>query len=215
VRFSQPERRSARKKTNMKLELPPGPFKAYLFDCDGTIADSMPLHYRAWSKALAEWNSEFSEDAFYAWGGMSVAEIISTLNEKHGLKMPVAEVARRKEELYFEILPQLTAVPEVLEHIEARHWQIPFAVVSGSTRDSVTASLKALKLLDKFETLVCAGDYQKCKPDPEPFLTAAHRLGVAPGDCLVFEDSDMGIQAATAAGMASVKIPQTLPKSIV
>ena len=200
---------------DMKLKLPPGPFKAYLFDCDGTIADSMPLHYRAWSKALAEWNCEFSEDVFYAWGGMSVAEIISTLNEKYGLKMPVADVARRKEELYFEILPQLTAVPEVLEHIEGRHGQLPFAVVSGSTRASVTASLTALKLLDKFETLVCAGDYQKCKPDPEPFLTAAQRLGVSPESCLVFEDSDMGIQAATAAGMAAVKIPQPLSKSSV
>jgi beta-phosphoglucomutase-like phosphatase (HAD superfamily) len=196
-------------KNRMKLKLPPGPFKAYLFDCDGTIADSMPLHYVAWRKALAEWNCEFTEDLFYAWGGMSVAEIITTLNRERRLHMPVADVARRKEALYFENLSQLRAVPEVLEHIEASHGQIPFAVVSGSTRDSVTASLEALKLLDKFNTLVCAGDYRKSKPDPEPFLVAANRLGVLPKDCLVFEDSDMGIQAATAAGMASVKIPQS------
>jgi HAD superfamily hydrolase (TIGR01509 family) len=137
---------------------------------------------------------------------MSVAEIISTLNEQHGLAMPVADVARRKEELYFENLPQLRAVPEVLEHIEASYGRIPFAVVSGSTRESVTASLTALHLLDKFETLVCAGDYVKSKPDPEPFLIAARRLGVAPEECLVFEDADMGIEAATAAGMASVKV---------
>jgi HAD superfamily hydrolase (TIGR01509 family) len=192
----------------MRLELPPGVFKAYLFDCDGTVADSMPLHYVAWSRALSEWNCEFSEELFYAWGGMPVAEIISTLNEKRGLHMPVESVARRKEELYFEILPQLKAVPEVLEHIEASYGRIPFAVVSGSTRDSVTASLEALKILDRFETLVCAGDYLRSKPDPEPFLVAAARLGVAPEDCLVFEDTDMGIQAAAAAGMASVKIPQ-------
>jgi HAD superfamily hydrolase (TIGR01509 family) len=120
----------------------------------------------------------------------------------------VEEVQRRKEELYFEILPQLKAVPEVLEVIEASYGQIPFAVVSGSTRDSVTRSLEAVGLLDKFETLVCAGDYTKSKPDPEPFLIAAERLGVAPKDCLVFEDTEMGIQAATAAGMASVKILQ-------
>jgi HAD superfamily hydrolase (TIGR01509 family) len=81
-------------------------------------------------------------------------------------------------------------------------------VVSGSTRDSVTKSLEALGILDRFETLVCAGDYTKSKPDPEPFLIAAERLGVAPGDCLVFEDTEMGIQAATAAGMASVKVLQ-------
>jgi HAD superfamily hydrolase (TIGR01509 family) len=192
----------------MKLKLPTGSFKAYLFDCDGTIADSMPLHYTAWSKALSEWNCEFSEDLFYAWGGMSVAQIIHTLNENHGLNMPVENVSRRKEQFYLEILPQLRAVPEVLEHIEADYGRIPFAVVSGSTRESVTASLQALKILDKFDTLVCAGDYQSSKPDPEPFLVAAKRLGVAPKDCLVFEDADMGIQAATAAGMTSVKIPQ-------
>ena len=197
----------------MRLELPPGVFKAYLFDCDGTVADSMPLHYVAWSRALSEWDCEFSEKLFYAWGGMPVAEIISTLNEERGLHMPVESVARRKEELYFEILPQLKAVPEVLEHIEASYGRIPFAVVSGSTRDSVTASLQALKLLDKFETLVCAGDYRRSKPDPEPFLVAAARLGVAPEHCLVFEDTDMGIQAATAAGMASVKIPQPWKRS--
>jgi HAD superfamily hydrolase (TIGR01509 family) len=191
----------------MKLNLPAGLFKAYLFDCDGTIADSMPLHYRAWKKALAEWNCEFDEKLFYAWGGMPVAEIISTLNERDRLTMPVEAVAHRKEELYFELLPQLKAVPDVLEHIEAGHVNIPFAVVSGSTRASVTASLVALNLLDRFDTLVCAGDYTKSKPDPEAFLLAAARLGVGPEFCLVFEDTEMGIQAAKAAGMASVKVP--------
>jgi beta-phosphoglucomutase family hydrolase len=197
----------------MRLKLPAGSFKAYLFDCDGTIADSMPLHYVAWKRALAEWNCEFSEDLFYRWGGLSVARIITQLNEERGLNMPVEDVSRRKEELYFESLPQLKAVSEVLEHIEASHGRIPLAVVSGSTRDSVTASLEVLKILDRFDTLVCAGDYQKSKPDPEPFLIAAERLGVTPEDCLVFEDSDMGIQAATAAGMASVKIPQSWPRT--
>src|ERR1700741_4958666 len=125
----------------MKLKLPEGQFKAYLFDCDGTIADSLPLHYIAWKKTLGEWGCDFDEDTFYAWGCMSVAKIISTLNERLGLKMPVAEVEHRKESLYYELLPQLTAVPEVLEHIEEKYGQIPFAVVSGSTRESVTASL--------------------------------------------------------------------------
>jgi HAD superfamily hydrolase (TIGR01509 family) len=191
----------------MKLKLPEGRFGAYLFDCDGTIADSMPLHYKAWKKALGEWNCNFEEDIFYAWGGMPVAEIISTLNKKEGLDMPVEAVAHRKEALYYELLPQLQAVPDVLEHIEAGHGRIPFAVVSGSTRESVTASLLALNLLNHFDTMVCAGDYAKSKPDPEAFLLAAARLGVAPELCLVFEDTEMGIQAAKAAGMASVKVP--------
>jgi HAD superfamily hydrolase (TIGR01509 family) len=191
----------------MKLKLPPGSFKAYLFDCDGTIADSMPLHYIAWQKVLGEWNCELKEELFYAWGGMPIAEIISTLNERNRLSMPVAAVCRRKEDLYFELLPQLKVVPDVLEHIEAEHGRIPFAVVSGGTRESVTASLVALKLLDRFDTLVCAGDYKKGKPAPEAFLLGAARLGVAPEACLVFEDTEMGIQAANAAGMASVKVP--------
>jgi HAD superfamily hydrolase (TIGR01509 family) len=191
----------------MKLKLPDGSFKAYLFDCDGTIADSMPLHYRAWKQALGEWQCEFDEKLFYSWGGMPVAEIISTLNERHGLNMPVEILASRKESLYFELLPELKAVPEVLEHIEAERGRIPFAVVSGSTRESVTASLVSLKLLDRFDTMVCAGEYTKSKPDPEAFLLAAARLGAAPEDCLVFEDTQMGIQAATSAGMASVRVP--------
>jgi HAD superfamily hydrolase (TIGR01509 family) len=192
----------------MKLTLPAGDFLAYLFDCDGTIADSMPLHYVAWKKALGEWGCEFPEDLFYSWGGMPVREIISTLNQRHGLAMPVDEVAHRKEALYYELLPKLTAVPEVLEEIESAHGRIPFAVVSGSTRESVIKSLDAMRLLDKFDVMVCAGEYSKAKPDPEPFLTAAKKLGVAPERCLVFEDTDMGIQAAKAAGMAWVRILQ-------
>ena len=120
--------------------------------------------------------------------------------------MDVESVAVRKENLYYECLPRLTAVPEVLEVIESEHGRIPFAVVSGSTRESVRASLESLKLLDKFQTLVCAGDYQRSKPDPEGFLLAAEGLGVDPKNCLVFEDMAMGIEAATAAGMASVKV---------
>jgi HAD superfamily hydrolase (TIGR01509 family) len=191
----------------MKLKLPDGSFGAYLFDCDGTIADSMPLHYIAWRKALGEWNCEFDEKLFYAWGGMPIAEIVATLNVRDGLNMPVEIVSERKESIYYELLPRLKVVPEVLEHIEAQHGRIPFAVVSGSTKESVTASLASLKLLDRFDAMVCAGDYKRSKPDPEPFLLAATRLGVAPNACLVFEDTEMGIQAATAAGMASVRVP--------
>src|ERR1700728_4821040 len=102
----------------MKLQLPQGPFQAYLFDCDGTIADSMPLHYVAWKKALAEWGCAFPEDIFYAWGGMPAAEIVATLGAQQGIAMPSEEVAHRKELLYYDLLPQLQAVPEVLEQID-------------------------------------------------------------------------------------------------
>jgi len=167
----------------------------------------MPLHYMAWKTALGEWGCEFSEERFYAWGGFPVEKVITLLNGEQGLKMPVTEVGRRKEALYYELLPQLKAVPEVVEHIEAQYGRIPFAVVSGSTRESVTASLRTIGLLERFAALVCAEDYKKSKPDPEGFLMAAARLGISPADCLVFEDTDFGIDAARAAGMQSVKVP--------
>jgi HAD superfamily hydrolase (TIGR01509 family) len=197
----------------MKLKMPEGAFRAYLFDCDGTIADSMPLHYIAWKKALGEWGCAFDESLFYEWGGKPVHEIISTLNQMRGLAMPVALVAERKEALYYEQLPNLTAVPEVLEQIEAQYGLIPMAVVSGSSRESVLNSLSALGLLDKFVTIVGAEDYERSKPAPDAYLVAAERLGMAPEDCLVFEDTTLGIQAATSAGMASVLVPSPLERS--
>lgn len=193
----------------MKLTPPAGNFRAYLFDCDGTIVDSMPLHYNAWKSALAEWNCAFDEGLFYSWGGRPVREIICALNRQNALDMPVDAVAARKESLYLAQLPQLRAIPEVVEHIDAQYGRIPLAVVSGSRRESVVGSLGTLKLLDKFQTLVCAEDYKNGKPAPDGFLLAAERLGVPPNECLVFEDTDLGIEAATAAGMASVRVPQT------
>jgi beta-phosphoglucomutase family hydrolase len=193
----------------MTLTLPPGDFKAYLFDCDGTIVDSMPLHYIAWKEALAEYGvTDFSEELFYALGGLPVAAVVRQLSERDGLVIPVDAFADRKESLYYNLIHQLKAVPEVLEEIHRTHGTIPFAVVSGSTRESVERSLNALGILHLFDTLVCAGDYTHGKPDPEPFLLAARRLNVPPSSCLVFEDADAGIQAAEAAGMATVRILQ-------
>ena len=197
----------------MKLPIPAGAFAAYLFDCDGTIVDSMPLHYIAWKTTLAEYGCPFPEELFYAWGGKPVDEIISTLNAMHGLAMPVEEVGTRKENLYFSLLPQLKAIPEVVEHIDAQYGRIPFAVVSGGRRESVIRSLTTVNLLEKFETIVGAEDYIHSKPAPDAFLLAAERLGVPSADCLVFEDTQLGIQAAAAAGMASVLVPSPLERA--
>jgi HAD superfamily hydrolase (TIGR01509 family) len=193
----------------MTLTLPEGSFAAYLFDCDGTIVDSMPLHYVAWTKALAEFGcTDFTENFFYSMGGVPIAGVVDAINRRDGYSIPAAAFSARYDELYFEMLPTLQAVPEVLAEIHSTHGDIPFAVVSGSTRESVTKSLTALGILDLFDTLVCAGDYAHGKPAPDPFLLAALRLGVAPEKCLVFEDAEAGIQSAMAAGMAWVRILQ-------
>ena len=193
----------------MTLTIPAGDFRAYLFDCDGTVVDSMPLHYKAWKRALADYGCPYPEDLFYAWGGKPVRKIIADLNQMHGLHMPVDELAARKESYYHEQLHELQAIPAVLEHVLAQYGRIPLAVVSGSRRNSVIGSLTAIGTLDKFQTLVCAEDYVHGKPAPDCFLLAAERLNIAPVHCLVFEDTELGIEAATAAGMASVRVPQT------
>ena len=196
----------------MKLTVPEGDFKAYLFDCDGTVADSMPLHYIAWKKALDEWNCPFDEELFYQFGGVPPVEMVARLNRMHGLAMPVVEVADRKENYYYDQLAELKPVPEVIEHVEAMFGKIPFGVVSGSTRESVVNSLTTIGMLDRFQTIVASEDYKRSKPAPDAFLLAAERLGVAPEDCLVFEDADIGIEAARAAGMAAVRVPNPLER---
>jgi HAD superfamily hydrolase (TIGR01509 family) len=196
----------------MKLTIPPGDFRAYLFDCDGTIVDSMPLHYIAWKKALGEWNCEFDEELFYAWGGKPPVEIIAALNQMNGLEMPVEAVAERKEDLYFKQLPQLKPVPEVLEIIKAQRGRIPFAVVSGSTRESIVKSLTVVHMLDWFPVIVGFEDYARSKPAPDVFLAGAERLGVPPEKCLVFEDASIGIEGAIAAGMVAVRVPNPLER---
>lgn len=191
----------------MKLEIPAGEFSAYLFDCDGTIVDSMPLHFTAWTSVLAEEGCPFPEEQFYAFGGIPPLKIVELLNEEHGLRMDPASVAERKENFYYAGLHELEAVHEVVEVIEAAHGSIPFAVVSGSSRESVERSLTRLDLLNKFPVRVCAEDYTHGKPAPECYLKAAALLGVEPSRCLVFEDTEMGIEAAKAAGMQWVRVP--------
>ncbi len=128
--------------------------------------------------------------------------------------MPVEELAEHKENFYYEQLPHLQPVPEVLEHIEAQYGKIPFAIVSGSSRESVIKSLTTIGLLDRFDVLVGSDDYANSKPAPDAYLLAAAHLGIAPKDCLVFEDTEIGIRAATAAGMASVKIASPLERRL-
>ena len=190
------------------LTLPPGPHAAYLFDLDGTVADSMPLHYLSWSEAVAEHGGTFPEALFYQMGGIPLLRTVELLNERYGTAMIPAEVVRRKESLYLDRLTHLKPVASVLAIIEAHSGKIPFAIVSGSPRASIHATLARLGLAHHFPVIVGAEDYVHGKPHPEPFLTAAALLGVEPGACLIFEDADAGITSAIAAGMAYVRIPQ-------
>jgi beta-phosphoglucomutase family hydrolase len=191
----------------MRLDLPAQPFQGYIFDCDGTIADTMPLHFRAWTRAMKEFGGTFPKDLFYSWGGIPTFKIVEQLNEKFGTTMDAELVPRVKEEYFVELIPEVQPIESVVALVKQFHGTAPMAIASGGHRAIVIQTLDALGLTHYFDTIVGAEDVEHGKPAPDPFLEAAKRLGVEPSACLVFEDSPTGIEAAKAAGMQYVLIP--------
>lgn len=191
------------------LALPEGDFRAYLFDMDGTIADTMPLHFEAWTKSVEEAGGTFPKTLFYELAGVPIVQVVERLNQTFGYSLDPVVVAHRKETLYLEMLDRVKPIASVLDHVHLQHGRLPMAVVSGSPRDSIVRTLNAIGILDRFDTIVGSEDYTHGKPHPEPFLVAAERLGVEPQYCLVFEDADAGIRSAEAAGMKWVHVTVT------
>ncbi|MGH8045722.1 MAG: HAD family hydrolase [Chthoniobacterales bacterium] len=198
----------------MRLDLPAQPFKGYIFDCDGTIADTMPLHFRAWTRAMKEFGGTFPEDLFYSWGGIPTFKIVEQLNAKYGTHMDAEVVPRVKEQYFVELIPEVLPIGPVVALVKQFHGTAPMAVASGGHREIVIKTLDALGLTQFFDAIVGAEDVQHGKPAPDPFLEAARRLNVEPTACLVFEDSPTGIEAAKAAGMQYVLIPSPAMASL-
>jgi len=191
----------------MQVTWPQRDYAAYIFDCDGTLADTMPLHYRAWIRALRERGADFPEDLFYQWGGKPTMKIVEELNALFGYSLTPAEVTHIKEQYYLQILDEVRPMEKVVEFARLQHGRVPLAVASGGHRDIVMAALEVIGILDVFDFVIGAEDYEHGKPAPDPFLLAARRLGVPPEECLVFEDTENGAKAAIAAGMDYVIVP--------
>jgi HAD superfamily hydrolase (TIGR01509 family) len=187
--------------------LPPGEFAGYIFDCDGTLADTMPTHYKAWLTALGEHAETFPEAMFYEMGGVPTARIVEVLNERHGYNLPVRETVERKEAIFLDLSQEIAAIEPVVALARQFSGKKPLAVASGGHRRIVMNTLRALGIVELFQAIVCSEDYKLGKPAPDPFLEAAKRLGVEPSKCLVFEDTSTGIAAAKAAGMQYVLVP--------
>lgn len=189
------------------LLLPDQPFAGYIFDCDGTIADTMPLHFQAWDRAMKELGGVFPEDLFYAWGGKPTLQIVEELNAMYNLTLDPNRTVDIKERYYHDLIPQVLPIEPVVRLVKQFHGMAPMAVASGGYREIVIATLRALDLEHYFDAIVGAEDVPRGKPHPDPFLEAARRLGVEPSQCLVFEDSPLGIEAAQRAGMLAVLVP--------
>lgn len=194
----------------MTLTIPPGDFDAFIFDCDGTLIDSMPLHLEAWRAALNDHGfppADFTDKMHHDLAGMPGPAIVRLMNEQFGTALPPEAVEAAKLEWYLAHHHAIRPVDAVVEIANAHRGRKPMAVASGSDAEIVRQGLEAIGILDWFQTIVTPADVARGKPAPDMFLLAAERLGVKPERCLVFEDGLLGIKAADAAGMAHVFVP--------
>lgn len=167
----------------------------------------MPLHFKAYQAALGEELAPYlTEDVFYELAGIPAAPFLEIVRKQNNLEFDPEAVADHKEKLFGEILHEVKAIAAVEEVIRDYHEVMPMAVASGGTRENITRTLEILGLLPYFEVIVSADDVEHGKPSPDIFLEAARRIGIEPAHCLVFEDGDMGIKAAQAAGMEYVDV---------
>jgi len=189
----------------------PPDIRGLIFDLDGTLADTMPAHFRAWTDALTPHGVDFPEDYFYSLGGMPTRHIIELLNERQGKQMPVEATSRRKEELATEYIRGVRPIEPVLKVARTHFEKLPMAVATGAHRKEAMRTLADIGASDLFEVLVTADDVARGKPAPDIFLEAARLIDVPPTACMAFEDADLGIQSARAAGMTVFDI-RTLPR---
>jgi HAD superfamily hydrolase (TIGR01509 family) len=180
--------------------------QALIFDCDGTLTDSMPLHFLAWREVMERHGIEFTEDRFYSLGGMPTDKIIAMLAREKGVSLDPLPVAGEKEQAFVDRLHLLEEIPAVTRVVREQRGRLKMAVASGGFRNVIVRQIEAIGLRDHFETVVTAEDTERHKPEPDVFLEAARRLGVAPVNCRVYEDSELGIEAARRAGMSYVDV---------
>lgn len=197
----------------MTFTPPPGT-PALIFDCDGTLADTMPTHFRAWTAMLGRHDIPFPETRFYQLGGVPTAQIIRILATEHGVALgDVDAMVHEKEAAFLGLLAEVQPIEAVVRIAERHRGTLPMAVASGGYRDVVERTLRSIGVADWFGAIVCAEDTARHKPEPDVFLEAAKRLGVAAAGCVVFEDTDIGLEAARRAGMTLIDVrPWLLPR---
>ena len=184
--------------------------KALIFDCDGTLADTMPLHWRAWQEIARRYGLHFPEDRFYSLGGVPSRDILKMLSEEQNRPLDPLLASREKEAMYLPYVSEVREIEAVVS-IARKHFGIlPMGVASGGIKPHITKVLTHLGILNLFQAIVTSEDVQRQKPAPDIFLEAARRLGVDPRDCRAYEDTDLGLQAIRSAGMDAVDVRQLL-----
>lgn len=180
--------------------------QALIFDCDGTLVDSMPLHYVAWRNTLSRYGFTFTQERFYSFAGQPTWRLVEMLAAEHGVSVDVHAVAREKEDDFLRSIHLVQPIERIVSIARASHGRKKMAVASGGWRDITQLQLQHAGILNLFETIVTAEDTERHKPEPDVFLEAARRLGVHPSACLVYEDADLGVEAARRAGMQCIDV---------
>ncbi len=187
------------------LTVYPG-IEALIFDLDGTLADSMPLHFEAWQITAKEFGFDFPKHLFYAWAGIPTIKVTALLNEHLGLGLDIDEVFARREQNYLEMEREMPKIAPVYAFAASQLGKYLFACGTGGTRLLAEKTLAGMGIRHWFPVVVTADDVSAHKPDPETFLKCAEAMGIAPAKCQVFEDGDLGLDAARAAGMAATDV---------
>ena len=151
--------------------------KGLIFDCDGTLADTMPLHWRAWSLITQRHGLHFPEDRFYSLGGVPTRDILKMLALEQGRSLDHLAIAHEKEQVYLPLMADIEPIHAVVEIAKANHGKIPMAVASGGTQPIIVSVLERLKIRHLFDAVVTSEMVTNQKPEPDIFLEAARRIG--------------------------------------
>jgi len=195
---------------NSSLPLPQP--QGIIFDCDGTLADTMPLHWRAWQAVTSKYRLHLPEDRFYSLGGVPSRDILKMLSVEQGIALDHLAVAREKEAEYLPLIAQVEPINTVVGVAREYYGRIPLAVASGGTRRIIEQVLEHLGIRSLFQAIVTSEDVIHQKPASDIFLEAARRIGIAPARCRAYEDTDLGMQAIRAAGMEAIDVRELLAK---